>query len=427
VRGEKLLTDRQIKTAKLGPDQKIKKLRDGAGLTFTVHRDGPTYAQFRYTFGGKEKVAQIGSYPDVTLEEARSTAEKFRRWLREGKDPVTEKRVEKAKGAESAASTFEAVFWEWMRKPRNPAWSTHHVERNEGLYRRLLKPAVGALPIAEITAAPLRRMMKDCQQDQILESGRRALAIAAQVLDYAIAHELTENNPARSILKTTEKPKVRHFKALKREDIGPFLRALDEDKTLDLVTKAGLYLMLVTGLRDKELRLARWKEFDLERGIWAVPGEHMKGRKVDDLPPHRVPLPRQALQVLGMLKTVTFTTAESFVFASARAKTGHMAENTLRLALHRLGFEVTAHGMRSLMTDSLNEAGFPSDWVERQLSHKEKDKVRRAYLRTDFLEQRVGMMQWFADYCEARKGGKSHDEAAGQSGNVVSLQAVKAA
>lgn len=434
MRGEKLLTDRQIKTAaaKLGPDQKIKKLRDGGGLSFMVYRDGPTYAQFRYTFGGKEKVAQIGTYPDVSLDEARAAAEKYRRWLRDGKDPVTEKRLEKAKGVESAAATFDAVFWEWMRKPRNPAWSTNHIERNEGLYRRLLKQRVGSLPIAEVTAAPFRAMVKECEKEDILESGRRALGIAAQVFDYAIAHELAENNPARAILKSMDKPEVRHFEALHREQIGPMLRNLDDDTSLDLVTKAGLYLSLVTSLRDNSLRGAKWKEFDLggakwenvelHGAVWEVPGERMKGRR-----PHRVPIPRQGVAVLRMLYGLTYKGPDSYVFASERAKAGYMAENTLRLALHRLGFKVTVHGMRSLMTDLLNEVGFPHDWVERQLAHVEKDKVRAAYLRTDFLEQRAGMIQWFADYCDARKAGKTHEEAAGQTGNVIQLRGVKAA
>jgi integrase len=428
MRGQRLLTTKEIEKAK--PKEKVYRLRDGGGLFLLVRPDGGKYFQHRYTFGGSEKLAQIGPFPTMTLEAARIELEVQRRVLLAGKDPITERRVAKAKGVEAAAATFDAVFWEWMRHPRSRPWSANHVERNEGLYRRLLKPRLAALPVADVTAAPFREIVKGCEKDGILESGRRALGIAAQVLDYAIAHEMAENNPARAVLRLLDKPDVKHFEALRRDDIGPLLVKMDEDKTLDLITKAGLYLSLVTSLRDNSLRGAKWKEFDIgaaswetaESGVWEIPAERMKGRE-----PHRVPLPRQAMAVLRMLRQMTYSGPESYVFASSRAKSGYMAENTLRLALHRLGFKVTVHGMRSLMTDVLNEAEFPPDWVERQLAHVEKNKVRASYLRTDFLDQRIGMIQWFADYCDARKAGKSHEEAAGQTGNVLQLRGGKAA
>lgn len=421
---EKKLTARQCATA--APREKVYRLADGGGLFLLVRPDKAKYFQYRYQFGGKEKLYQVGPYPEVSLEQARVERDRAREILRGGRDPVLERRLERARGVESAASTFDAVFWEWMRKPRNPPWAANYIERNEGLYRRLLKPYIGVLPIAETTAAPLREMAKECERRNILESGRRALAIAAQVFDYAIAHELAQNNPARAILKSSDKPAVKHFEALKREQVGELLRKMDEDSTLDPVTKAGLHLDLVTGLRDNELRGARWKEIDFDEAVWTVPGARMKGRK-----DQRQPLPTQAIETLTHLAKLTDRGPNSYVFASERAKAGHMAENTLRLALHRLGFAVTVHGIRSLLTDTLNEMGFPHDWVERQLAHVEKDKVRRAYLRTDFLVQRAGMMQWWADYCDQRKAGRTHEEAcgaiAGTAQNVIPILAARAA
>ena len=115
---------------------------------------------------------------------------------------------------------------------------------------------------------------------------------------------------------------------------------------------------------------------------------------------HQVPLPRQAESALRELEQVTYEGPYSFVFAST-SKQGHLAENTLRKALHRLGYKVTVHGMRSLITDVLNEQGFNSDLIERQLDHLERNSVRAAYLRTSFLEQRREAMQWFADWCDS--------------------------
>ena len=155
--------------------------------------------------------------------------------------------------------------------------------------------------------------------------------------------------------------------------------------------------MLYTGLRDHSLRAARWEEIDLKTATWTVPSERMKSRRK-----HVVPLPTQAVATLTELGKLTRHTPKSFVFVGF-GKTGFLAENTLRAALHRLGFKVTAHGLRSLITDLLNENGFNPDAIERQLDHMQRDKVRAAYLRSDFMPQRVAMMQWLADWADAQR------------------------
>jgi integrase len=133
-----------------------------------------------------------------------------------------------------------------------------------------------------------------------------------------------------------------------------------------------------------------------------VPGSRMKsGRE------HTVPLPTQAIAALKLLKPLTYRNQTSYVFPGG-GKHKIMSENTLRLALHRLRFKVTAHGMRSLITDVLNESSFNPDAIERQLDHSEKSQVRRAYLRSNFMDERIKMMQWFADWCDAEAKGKKH-------------------
>ena len=178
--------------------------------------------------------------------------------------------------------------------------------------------------------------------------------------------------------------------------------------------KAAIELMLMTGLRDYSLRAAKWSEIDLEAGRWVVPGERMKHKK-----DHAVPLPAQAVEILTELKRLTGRKPDGFVFASS-GKAGFLAENTLRLTLHRLGFPVTAHGFRSMLTDRLNEQGFNPDAIERQLAHVERNKVRAAYLRSDFMEHRVAMMAWLADWAFAQR---DEADAPPMPGNVVSLWA----
>lgn len=414
---EKRLRDRQCLTAVAR--EKTYRLNDGGGLFLQIRPDGTKegakYWQYRYRHDKKEKLCQIGPYPEISLEDARFKLIGLRAWVRDGKDPVMERRLQKARTTADAGLTLEAVGNDWLAYHR-PGWSATHYERNEGLLRRIVYPAIGGLPVDQVPAATLLQALREAEKRGTLESARRARSIASQVFSWAIATQRAKFNPARELTKAFRTPEVKHFAALPKEQLGDFLRKLEADKTLEPTVKAALRLMLLTGLRDHELRAARWQEFDFDAGVWRVPAERMKRRE-----PHTVPLPSQAYAILTELHALTFNGPASFVFASERAKAGYLAENTLRLALHRLGFKVTAHGLRSLLTDTLNELGFRHDWIERQLHHAEGNKVTAAYKRTDFLEQRKGMMQSWADYCDQRQEGKTHDEAAGVQANVIPL------
>jgi len=393
---EKRLTTRRCDTAK--GKKKPYRLTDGGGLGLRVMPSGARYWQYRYRHGGRETILQIGSYPAIGLEAARAEHGRFRDILRKGRDPVTARRVERAQVRKAVGETFDAVADEWLTYHR-PAWSAVHHERNGGLLRRVLYPVLGPLPLREIDATALLSALKAAEHDGILESARRARAIAKQVFEFAIATGRASVNPARDIGKALRKPEVTHFAALPADQVGELLRAVDAGGVTP-VTAAALKLMLYTGLRDGSLRGAMWKEIDLQSGKWIVPADRMKRREE-----HTVPLPKQAIEVLRDLARLTDRGPDSFIFASS-GKQGFLAENTLRIALHRLGFEVTAHGFRSLLTDELYKAGFRSEWIERQLHHRDKNQVRAAYLRTDFFEQRMPMMQWWADYCDALKASK---------------------
>jgi integrase len=184
--------------------------------------------------------------------------------------------------------------------------------------------------------------------------------------------------------------------------VGELIKALDVtgiSQKLDVKTVCALRLALYTGLRDNSIRGALWREIDFDNAVWTIPSTRMKsGRE------HQVPLPSQAIAALLSIKPLTYRDGDSYIFPG-RGKHKIMSENTLRLALHRLGFLVTAHGLRSLITDVLNENGFNPDAIERQLDHAEKNKIRRAYLRSNFIDERVKMMQWFADWCDDRTNG----------------------
>lgn len=401
---EKLLTDRKCKAAKSRGVPYP--LNDGRGLRLVVHPNGSKYWVLRYvrpkpdgTVG--ETTTGLGTYPDVSIGEARDKADAARSVIREGIKPAVHRKVERARNVERGEATFRAISEEWLK--RNKArWSGHHHERNEGLLRRVLWDDLGDLPVHEITEPMLLKPLLASYDAGIRESARRARAVAQQVFRYAKDTHRATHNPALDLAdsRLLEKPKVTHFAAIKAKEVGPMLRALTAS-AVDPVTAAALQMMLYTGLRDASLRAARWREIDLRARVWTVPGERMKsGRE------HRLPLPKQAVAVLSGLAKLTRHNPTAFVF-EGRGKDGHLAENTLRLALHGLGFKVTAHGFRSLLTDLLNEQGFNADWIERQLDHVQKDKVRAAYLRTDFFDGRVTMMQWLADWAEAQQAGRA--------------------
>ena len=413
---EKLLSDRKCerarprhgelvrdKTGKVLRDSRNKlvpyRLNDGGGLSLRVMPDGSKYWQFRYRYSGAENTLQLGKYPEVSLEEARTECAKHRNVLRAGNDPITVRRVAKVRIQKETAETFAAMADEWL-KHHEPSLAPVTHERNEGLVRRILLPKLGALPIREIDVSALLSALKGAEHKGIRMSARRARTIASQIFLYAIASGRATANPATGIVKAlSARPATKHYAAMQANEIGTFLRALESGKGANAVTAAALRLMLYTGLRDGSLRGAQWKEIDLGAGRWTIPAQRMKRREQ-----HSVPLPTQAVAALKELQGLTGRGPDSFVFAST-GKAGYLAENTLRIALHRLGFEVTAHGFRSLITDELYRAGFRAEWVERQLHHKDQNEVRAAYLRTDFLEQRARMMQWWADACDAMKRG----------------------
>jgi len=369
---------------------------------------------FRFVLAGKEGTLLMGSYPKLGLAAARVKADEARALVKKGRSPVLERKLRRHVQITADANTFGAIAAEWLEHNR-PNWSAVHHERNEGLLRRILLPTLADLPVAEIAIDVLMLPLKKAYTAGTMESARRARAVAAQVFAYAIETRRAASNPGKELAQSTilKAVTVNSFAALQPGQVGPMLRALKASSCSPQV-KAAIELMLMTGLRDFSLRSARWNEIDLTGASWTVPAERMKHGQ-----DHTVPLPKQAVEILTELKKLTGRKPGGFVFASS-GKAGFLAENTLRLTLHRLGFKVTAHGFRSLLTDLLNERGFNRDAVERQLAHVEKDKVRRAYLRSDFMEHRKVMMQWLADWAYAER-----DQADGPAmpDNVVPLRA----
>ena len=394
--GVRLLSETKCKSAK--PKQKMYYLNDGGGLRLRCRTDGGKTWMFRYYYNKTEQSIGIGTYPKITLQIARSRVEEFRSQLSEGKNPTIEKMIQKKRIPEREGQTFGKLARDWMAHNKD-FWSEKHFTRNEGLIRLYLLPDLGRLPVNEIDEVYLFASLKPAYDRGRQESARRARSIAAQIFEFGKHTHQCLHNPAKEMSGNSyfRKPKVKHLTAIEQDDVPMLLRQLrktGDDQKLEPTTVYGILLALYTGLRSHSIRGAKWKEINFNKGTWTVPGERMKSRQA-----HTVPLPSQAVAALSDLWPQTYINEDSFIFSS-KAKAGYISENTLRLGLRRIGINATIHGFRSLISDVLNENGFKSAAVDRQLDNCQQNSVRAAYLRSNFDKQRREMMQWFGDWCE---------------------------
>jgi integrase len=383
-----LLADTKIRQAQ--PRQKAYRLHDGAGLYLHVQTNGSKYWRLKFRYHGKERVLALGVYPDVGLATARAEAMKARGLIREGKDPVAERK--RARG--SSAETFQAVAEEWIESQSN-VWSPSYKESVQSALAANLYPKIGSTPIRAITVPVMRDALLVMEKREVLAALRKVRMWASGVFRYAIATGRAEVNPAETLRGTFKAHKPRNFAAITDRD--QLAELIVKIRTYDgsIITRLALSLMILTFTRTKELRWARWSEFDLENARWTIPGERMKMREE-----HIVPLSRHALSIIEELKTLR---SSEFLFPSETNPRKPMSENTMLYALYRLGYHSrsTVHGFRSSASSLLNKMGFNPDWIERRLSHRERNKVRAAYHREEYLEERRGMMQKWADFIDA--------------------------
>ncbi len=392
----KSLTDAEIRNAK--PRDVQYGLSDGDGLSCEIMPTGRKRWRYRFRLHGEPVRQWLGYYPDMGLTAARKAHAHAAALVAEGQDPRQVKQVEKAKQAIAAINTFEAIACEWIGKER-PRWTSTHADRVLISLQVDAFPDLGALPVASITAPLVLAAIRKIEQRGVTETAGRVLQRISSVLRYAVQTGRIESNPARDLTGVLRASKVTHQPALPRAELPEFYRRL-EAEPLHHPTRIAMHLLMLTLVRPGELRAARWDEFDLTEATWRIPAERMKMRS-----PHLIPLSRQALALLTELHTLTGN--HDLLFPGQIDHTRPMSENTLGYALGRMGYKniATAHGMRALASTVLNEEGFKPDIIERQLAHAERNKVRAAYHRAEYLEDRKTMLQWYADFLDSKKPG----------------------
>lgn len=390
------LTAVHLKNAK--PRDKAYKLSDGKGLYLEVTPKGGRYWRMKYRHDGKEKRLAIGVYPDVTLAKARKARDDARAMLTEGIDPSARKQA--AKAVSEAEGSFEAVAREWLALQKG-RWSTSTHEKAEWMLETFLFPYLGSRPAADITAPELLAALRRVEARGIHETTHRVKQRAGQVFRYAVATGRAERDPSADLKGALAPVASRNHAALTRPDeIAELLRAIDGYQGHAVAT-AALKLAPLVFVRPGELRRMEWQELDLDAAEWRIPASKMKMREA-----HIVPLSRQAVAILRELEPLTGR--GQYVFPSVRTASRPMSENTLNAALRRLGYtkeQMTAHGFRAMASTRLNEMGWDADVIERQLAHAERNKVRAAYNRAQYLTERRRMMQAWADYLDGLKCG----------------------
>lgn len=401
------LTDVQVRKAQPKKDGKPAKLSDGGGLFLYVNKSGK-YWRYSYRYQGKQKTLSIAPYPEVSLKEARELHEEARALLVRHIDPSEHKQMLNAMPVDNAADSFETITREWISHNKS-GWSESHVNRTESYLRRDVFPWIGATSIREVDTQTIIKIMQRIENRGAGDAARRVKQIISHIYKYAVTLAKAERNPAADIDNNVIlKPRVKvHLAAITEPHlVGQLLRDIDHYSG-SYIVKCALQLSSMVMLRPNELRGAEWSEIDLEEGMWTIPVKRMKAPthiKEANLTVHHVPLSRQAIEVFKAIQPLTGNF--KYVFPSARGASRHMSENAIRVALRTMGYEngtMTAHGFRGMASSLLNEQGWNPDAIEKQLAHKDSNQIRAAYNRTEYLPERIRMMQSWADYLDKLK------------------------
>lgn len=388
------LSDTALRNAK--PLSTQFKLHDEGGLFVIVKPSGGRLWRFKYRFNGKEQQLSLGTYPDISLKMARQRRDEARSLLAQGTDPAADKKRKLETATLMAASSFKAVADEFVSKREQDGMAEATMIKLRW-FNSLLEKDVGHRPVAEIEPVELLAAVKKIEKLGNHETAKRVRAFAARVFRYAVITGRCRFNPAADLGEALIAPKVKHHAALiEPEDVGRLLRAIDAYRGHGLSPLA-LKMLPHVFVRPGELRHAEWNEFDLEKAVWRIPGPKMKMRN-----DHAVPLSAQVVAILNQAETARGRS--KFVFPAVSNWQKPMAENTLNVALRRMGFdsdEMTSHGFRSTASTLLNESGlWTPDAIERALAHQGKDIVRAIYHRGRHWDERVRMAQWWSDYLD---------------------------
>ena len=398
-----MLTDAQCRNAVCPPERKQARFTDAGGMYLQVSPAGSKRWFLKYRVAGAEKQLALGSYPDVSLTNARKARDAAKLQKATGADPVQVRKVEKLKALTPAGDTFKATALEWYEMKLD-SWSSHYAIREKRNLEKDLFPYFATRRIGDIEPIELLAAVRQVEERGALDVAHRVLATAGQVWRYAVATGRAARDVSADIKGALKPHHGKHFAAITDPvQLGALIRVIRGYQGGPIV-RAALQLAPMLFQRPGELRAAAWAEFDLEAAMWTIPAVRMKrrveGKKNGD--PHLVPLPHQAVALLRKLQPLTGN--GTLLFPGERSHDRPISDNTLRAALLTLGYgpdKQSVHGFRATARTMLAEIHDVDPLViEAQLAHAVKDANGRAYNRTSYMQHRATMMQRWADYLD---------------------------
>ncbi|EAO5725285.1 integrase [Salmonella enterica subsp. enterica serovar Derby] len=367
-------------------------LHDGEGLFLIVKTSGKKLWRFRYQRPATKKrtMMGIGAFPALSLADARRLRADYLALLANGIDPQVQAEFIEEQQQIALDSIFSTVATNWFQiksKSVSPDYA-------KDIWRSLEKdifPAIGEIPVQQIKARTLVEALEPIKARGALETVRRLIQRINEIMIYAVNTGLIDANPASGVGMAFEKPKKQNMPTLRPEELPKLMRSLAMSN-LSVPTRCLIEWQLLTLVRPSEASGACWAEIDLDTKLWTIPPERMKAKRE-----HIVPLSRQALDILEVMKPIS--AHREHIFPSRNDPKQPMNSQTANAALKRIGFggKLVAHSLRSIASTAMNEAGFNADVIEAALAHSDKNEVRRAYNRSTYLEQRIELMEWWGN------------------------------
>ena len=382
------LSDNKIKALK--PKEKEYKVGDGGGLWLFVTPKGSKLWRFRYTLNGKGSTKSLGKYPELSLKKARLKRDEYKLQINTGVKPSDVK----------SEMTFEDLAKEYL-KHRSDV-SEKYLKDITSLLKRDVYPTLKRVEIDKIYPSHFIDIFEAMEKRGIRVATKRAGSLINRIFMYAVTKQYTDNNPMSSIdlsiILTKHKPT--NFHHITDTKVFKELLIAIDDYTGDIFTKTALRFMPYAFVRPANIRAMLWRELDFEAKLWTIPADKMKMKR-----DHTVPLTDSMIEILNNVKNNN----SDFVFPSPQSTKRQLSDNTLNVALKRLGFKgvMTSHGFRhtasTLLHENIHKHGVASEVIEMQLAHVEKNAVKGVYNKAMYMPERVRLMEWWSDYIDALK------------------------
>ncbi|MFQ6292882.1 tyrosine-type recombinase/integrase [Yersinia enterocolitica] len=380
------LTDTKARNAK--PQEKAYQLQDGNGLYLDVRPSGVKTWRYRYWITPtKDGRYTIGSYPAVSLAEARRVREWAREQVKNGIAPKEAKAVERDIAKAENANTFEIVAKEWLDK-KGEHWAQNSKNQITGFMYNDIFPAIGAMPMREINASHILKIIRDLESRGAKSVAVKVRQWCSAVFCYGVATLRADSDPAAALRGAIIVPKTEHSRPLTSDELRDYYLRLDSS-TGNQATIIALRTLPLVFVRQAELRSAEWSHIDFDNAEWVIPPELMKMGRM-----HRVPLSAPVISLLNELKKITGN--RRWLFPNTRLNNTYMGASTLNRAIVQLGYArtvITTHDFRATASTRLHEMGYRHEVIERQLAHVEKNRVSAAYNHAEYMPERRQLME----------------------------------